>query len=70
MIITDYGGRVEELNLRSAKLGRLRNVLLTHNKNESAIIENKWWKGMILLPWANRIAKVSKNLFHVIIVFT
>lgn len=57
-IISDFGGRVEELVLMSQKNMKLRNVLLTHNKNETAIVENTWWKGMFLLPWANRIAKV------------
>ena len=46
----------------SQKNGKLRNVLLTHNKNETAIKENVWWKGMILLPWANRIAQVKNIL--------
>ncbi len=60
-IVTDFGARVEELILKSSYSGKLRNVLLTHNNNATAIIENSWWKGMILLPWANRIGKVRIN---------
>ncbi len=56
--MTDFGGRVEELILMGSKSGKLRNVLLTHNNNATSITENPWWKGMILLPWANRIANV------------
>ena len=58
-IVVDYGGRVEALRLRSQSQGKLRNVLLTHNGNATAIMENKYWKGMLLVPWANRIAYVS-----------
>ena len=57
-IVVDYGGRVEELQLMSQSQGKLRDVLLTHNDNATAIIENEYWKGMLLIPWANRIAYV------------
>ena len=57
-MIVDYGGRVEDLVLKSHSTGEMRKVLLTHNDNATAVLENKWWKGMILLPWANRIAYV------------
>ena len=59
VIVTDFGGRVEELKLISGSTSTVRDVLLTHHGNQSAIEENKWWKGMILLPYANRIAYVS-----------
>ena len=61
-IVVDYGGRVEALKLMSQSQGKLRDVLLTHNDNASAIMENKFWKGMLLIPWANRIAYVSPLL--------
>ena len=54
----DYGGRVEDLVLRSNSTGKVWPVLLTHNGSAAAIMENAWWKGMLLLPWANRIAYV------------
>lgn len=66
-IVTDFGGRVEELILMARDSGKLRNVLLTHDNNATSINENAWWKGMILLPWANRIAKVK--LIQIIILF-
>ena len=56
--IVDYGGRVEDLVLDSRSTGVRRRVLLTHDDNATAVEENKWWKGMLLLPWANRIAYV------------
>ena len=58
-IVVDYGGRVEALKLMSQSQGKLRDVLLTHNDNATAIMENKYWKGMLLIPWANRIGYVS-----------
>ena len=58
-IVTDFGGKVEALRLMSRSTGALRDVLLTDNANETAITENKFWKGMLLVPWANRIAYVS-----------
>ena len=50
---------MEELQLLSQSQGKLRDVLLTHNGNATAIMENEYWKGMLLIPWANRIAYVS-----------
>ena len=59
-IVTDLGGRVEELVLRGS--GRkLRSVLLTHHNNATAIKERIWWKNAILLPYANRINGVRHN---------
>lgn len=58
-VVVDFGGRVEDLVLKSRSQGKLRSVLLTHNGNATAIKENSWWKGMLLVPWANRIAYVS-----------
>ena len=60
-VIVDYGGRVEDLRLKSQSGGQLRTVLLTHNGNDTAIIQNAGWMGMLLIPWANRIAYVSAN---------
>lgn len=57
----DYGGRVEDLVLKSRSTGEMRKVLLTHDDNATAVVENTWWQGMLLLPWANRIAYV---IFH------
>lgn len=61
-IVVDFGGRVEALKLMSQSQGKLRDVLLTHNNNATAIMENKFWKGMLLIPWANRIAYVRPLL--------
>ena len=58
----DYGGRVEDLVLNSQSTGAQRRVLLTHDNNATAVLENKWWKGMLLIPWANRIAYVCVTL--------
>ena len=44
----------------SKKKSNLQQVLLSHNGDEAAITKNTWWKGMFLVPWANRIAYVSK----------
>ena len=57
-IVTDYGGRVEKLMLISQKDHTLHDVLLGHNGNATAIKENSMWKGMLLMPYANRIAHV------------
>ena len=71
-VIVDDGGRVEDLVLRSQATGQMRKVLLTHHDNATAVEENKWWQGMLLLPWANRIAyvRVSLNKFHEKFTFT
>lgn len=56
---------MEELVLASQSAGRGRSsakpqkILLSHNGNATAIKENTWFKGMLLVPWANRIAYVS-----------
>ena len=59
--MVDFGGRVESLTLLSQSLSNAQpqQVLLSHNGNGTAIKENQWWKGMLLVPWANRIAYVS-----------
>ena len=62
IIVTDFGGRVEELYLASQTTGMLRDVLVSHNGDSSAIKENTWSKGMLLLPYANRIAYVRTKL--------
>lgn len=59
-IVTDFGGRVEKLVLNSRTTGVTRDVLLGHHGNSSSIVDNQYWRGMLLLPWANRIAYVSK----------
>ena len=63
-IITDLGGRVEDLVLMHKRHKKLRSVLLTHNKNATEIKENAWWKNAILLPYANRINGVSFLALH------
>lgn len=60
-IVTDFGGRVESLYLRSRTTGILRDVLLGHHGDAEAILENKFWKGMLLIPYANRIAYVRRE---------
>ena len=63
-VIVDFGGRVEDLVLKSRSTGVWRKVLLTHEDNATAVLENKWWKGMLLLPWANRIAYVRPQFWR------
>ena len=63
-VILDYGGRVEDLHLKSRSGEKVWPVLLTHNGSASGIIENKWWRGMLLIPWANRIAYVSHQSYR------
>lgn len=67
-IIVDFGGRVEELALSSVsvkdKARSVQQVLLSHNGDAAAIKENTWWKGMFLVPWANRIAYVSNGSYR------
>ena len=63
-VIVDYGGRVEDLRLKSQSGGQLRTVLLTHNGNDTAIIQNAGWMGMLLIPWANRIAYGKYTFFN------
>ena len=63
-VVVDFGGRVEELALlpvstSGKKAGSPHQILLSHAGNATAIKENMWWKGMFLVPWANRIAYVS-----------
>ena len=58
-IVTDLGGRIEDLVLAGSD-GKRRSVLLTHNNSAEAIKENGWWKNAILLPYANRIDGVSQ----------
>ena len=65
-VIVDYGGRVEDLQLRSLSTGLIRKVLLTHDDNATAVEENAWWQGMLLLPWANRIAYVRPTAQYVV----
>ena len=58
-MVTDLGGRVEDLVLQGSD-GKLRSVLLTHHNNATAIKEDvRWWRNAILLPYANRIDGVS-----------
>lgn len=47
------------VSVSGRKKTRVQQVLLSHNGDEAAIVENTWWKGMFLVPWANRIAYVS-----------
>ena len=66
-IVTDLGGRIEDLVLRGSNK-QLRSVLLTHHNNATAIKENGWWRNVILLPFANRIDGVRsdsyKHVYH------
>ena len=67
VIVVDYGGRIEELALLPKSVGGRRRrvlpqqILLSHNGDVDAIKENVWWKGMFLVPWANRIAYVRES---------
>ena len=55
---------MEDMHLKSQSGEKVWPVLLTENGNASAIIENVWSRGMLLLPWANRIAYVSLVRHH------
>eukprot|EP00117_Sycon_ciliatum_P043764 scpid105365/ scgid5809/ len=57
-ILPTQGGRVEAIRMKSATSGVVRDVILTHNGNSTAIKENALFKGAVLLPFANRIANV------------
>ena len=61
-VIVDFGGLVEDLYLKSPATGKMRTVLLTHDDDATAVLENKWWQSMLLLPWANRIDCVSASV--------
>lgn len=58
-IVVGFGGRVEQLFLRSLSTGMLRNVLLSHHGDAKLMEKNEFWKGMLLIPWANRISHVG-----------
>jgi len=53
-IVTDVGGKLEELHLRQEN-GTLVSVLASHHGNATAIRENAHFRGAMLAPWANRI---------------
>jgi galactose mutarotase-like enzyme len=56
-IIRDFGGRLEDLTLRSKSgAAALKQVIATHNNNASAVRANVHWAGAMLAPFANRIA--------------
>ena len=57
-IVIGFGGRVEQLYLRSRSTGVMRNVLLSHHGDADLMAKNEFWKGMLLIPWANRIDHV------------
>ena len=65
-VVTDLGGRIEDLVLRGSDR-KLRSVLLTHHNNATAIKENAWWRNAILLPYANRIDGVRSRLVYIAI---
>ncbi|XP_062518400.1 uncharacterized protein YihR-like [Corticium candelabrum] len=56
-IIYDFGGRIEEIQLRSKVTGKLKSVIWTHDRNATSVRENGSWRGQILLPYANRVNK-------------
>lgn len=50
-----YGGKLEALQLLNTEK-KLVDLLLGHNSNATAVIANSYWRGAILIPFANRIA--------------
>ena len=60
-VIPELGGKTQALLLHN-KHGKLRDVLLTHHRNVTAIRANVGWKGAMLIPYANRIKNGSYTL--------
>jgi len=60
-VIPELGGKTEALLLRTPR-GGLREVLLDHGRNASAIRANVAWKGAMLIPYANRINNGTYSL--------
>ena len=60
-IVPALGGKTEALLLRTPR-GDLREVLLDHHRNATAVHANVGWKGAMLVPYANRIANGTYTL--------
>ena len=60
-IVPALGGKTEALLLRTPR-GDLREVLLDHHRNATAVHANVGWKGAMLVPYANRIANGTYSL--------
>jgi len=63
-VVPSLGGKTEALVLRTPR-GDLREVLLDHHRNATAVHANVGWKGAMLVPYANRIANGTYTLNHV-----
>ncbi len=61
-VIPELGGKTEGLVLRSKRDESLREVLLDHHKDPTAIRGNAGWKGAMLVPFANRIKNGTYTL--------
>lgn len=60
-IVPALGGKTEALLLRTPR-GDLREVLLDHHRNATAVHANVGWKGAMLVPYANRIKNGTYTL--------
>ena len=60
-IVPALGGKTEALLLRTPR-GDLREVLLDHHRNATAVHANVGWKGAMLVPYANRVANGTYTL--------
>ena len=60
-VVPALGGKTEALILRTPR-NKLREVLLDHGRNATAVHANVGWKGAMLIPYANRIDNGTYSL--------
>lgn len=60
-VVPALGGKTEALVLKTPR-GDLKQVLLDHDRNATAVRANVGWKGAMLAPYANRIANGTYTL--------
>ena len=63
LISTHPIGRIEELFLHSQQHNDVVDMLVGHNKNVTALLNDAHYKSNPLMPWANRIANATYNFF-------
>ena len=62
-IIWESGGKTERVRLRSAKTGKVRDIIQTHEGDAAAVRTDARYAGNILLPFANRIRNGTYDYF-------
>ena len=60
-VMTNYGGGVDSIRLRSPQTGEVRPVIWEHGRNATLVRENPFFRGSMLMPWGNRI---SNHTYH------